>query len=87
VRAGTASAVLYDLNSSSYCCERSCDELGHKLRKLNFAIEPGKTPKRATKQRCEKNSRDDKTAIELFLTGIWGWEAGLRRKLEIGKSG
>jgi hypothetical protein len=34
-----------------------------------------------------KNSRDDKTAIELFLTGIWGWEAGLRRKLENGKSG
>jgi hypothetical protein len=32
-------------------------------------------------------SRDDKTAIELFLTGIWGWEAGLRRKLENGKSG
>jgi hypothetical protein len=34
-----------------------------------------------------KNNRDDKTAIELFLTGIWGWEAGLRRKLENGKSG
>ncbi len=32
-------------------------------------------------------NRDDKTAIELFLTGIWGWEAGLRRKLENGKSG
>jgi hypothetical protein len=29
-----------------------------------------------------QNTRDDKTAIELFLTGIWGWEAGLRRKLE-----
>lgn len=34
-----------------------------------------------------EKSRDDKTAIELFLTGIWGWEAGLRRKLENGKSG
>jgi hypothetical protein len=32
-------------------------------------------------------NRDDKTAIELFLTGTWGWEAGLRRKLENGKSG
>jgi hypothetical protein len=32
------------------------------------------------------SSRGDKTAIELFLTGIWGWEAGLRRKLENGKS-
>ena len=29
-----------------------------------------------------ENSRDDKTAIEFFLTGIWGWEAGLRRKHE-----
>jgi hypothetical protein len=35
----------------------------------------------------ETLSRDDKTAIELFLAGIWGWEAGLRRKLENGKSG
>jgi len=34
-----------------------------------------------------ENSRDDKTAIELFLIGIWGWEAGLRRKHENGKSG
>jgi hypothetical protein len=33
-----------------------------------------------------EKSRGDKTAIELFLTGIWGWEAGLRRKLENGKS-
>ena len=34
-----------------------------------------------------EKSRDDKTAIELFLAGIRGWEAGLRRKLENGKSG
>src|SRR5258708_23157360 len=46
-----------DLNSSSYYGERSCDELGYKQRKLDFAIEPGKTPKIATKQRCEKNSQ------------------------------
>ncbi|QDU62704.1 hypothetical protein Pan216_35730 [Planctomycetes bacterium Pan216] len=26
-------------------------------------------------------NRDDKTAIELFLAGIRGWEAGLRRTL------
>ena len=27
-------------------------------------------------------SRDNKTAIELFMVGIRGWEAGLRRQLE-----
>ena len=29
-----------------------------------------------------ENSRDAKTAIEFFLTGLWGWEAGLLRKHE-----
>jgi hypothetical protein len=29
-----------------------------------------------------KNSRGDKTAIELFLAGIQGWEAGLRRFID-----
>jgi hypothetical protein len=33
-----------------------------------------------------KNSRGDKTAIELFLAGIRGWEAGLRRRLDDDKS-
>jgi hypothetical protein len=33
-----------------------------------------------------KNSRGDKTAIELFLAGVQGWEAVLRRGLEVGKS-
>jgi len=28
-----------------------------------------------------KNSRGDKTAIELFIAGIHGWEAGLRRSI------
>jgi hypothetical protein len=28
-----------------------------------------------------KNSRGDKTAIELFVAGVRGWEAGLRRFL------
>ena len=31
-----------------------------------------------------KNSRGDKTAIELFLAGIRGWEAGLRRWMDNG---
>jgi hypothetical protein len=29
-----------------------------------------------------KNSRDNKTAIELFVAGVRGWEAKLRRFLE-----
>jgi hypothetical protein len=32
------------------------------------------------------HSRGDKTAIELFLAGIRGWEAGLRRRMDDGKS-
>ena len=32
-----------------------------------------------------RNSRGDKTAIELFLDGIRNWEGGLRRKLDGGK--
>ena len=31
-----------------------------------------------------KNSRGDQTAIELFLSGIRGWEAGLRRRIDDG---
>jgi hypothetical protein len=30
----------------------------------------------------QKNSRGDKTAIELFLGGIRGWEADLRRRVQ-----
>jgi site-specific DNA recombinase len=32
-----------------------------------------------------ENSRGNKTAIELFVAGVQGWEAGLRRRLEDGK--
>jgi hypothetical protein len=32
-----------------------------------------------------KSNRGDKTAIELFVAGVRGWEAGLRRRLEDGK--
>lgn len=28
--------------------------------------------------------RDDRTAIELFVTGIGGWESGLRRQIDGG---
>jgi hypothetical protein len=34
-----------------------------------------------------KNSRGDKTPLELFLTGLRGWDAGLRRLLDDGKLG
>ena len=33
-----------------------------------------------------KGGRGDKTAIELFLAGLGGWDAGLRRRLDDGKS-
>jgi hypothetical protein len=33
-----------------------------------------------------KNSRGDKTAIELFIAGIQGWEGGLRQQFENSKS-
>jgi len=32
-----------------------------------------------------KESRDNKTAIELFLAGVRGWEAGLWRRMNDGK--
>ena len=28
-----------------------------------------------------ENSRDNKTAIELFIAGVRGWKAGLRRQI------
>jgi hypothetical protein len=31
-------------------------------------------------------SRGDKTAIELFIAGIQGWEAGLRRRMDDGNA-
>jgi hypothetical protein len=30
-------------------------------------------------------NRDDKTAIELFLAGVRGWEAEIRRRMEDGE--
>ena len=32
-----------------------------------------------------KNSREDRTAIELFLREIRGWDGGLRRRMDDGK--
>jgi hypothetical protein len=31
------------------------------------------------------SNRDDKTLLELFLAGVAGWEAGLRRRFDHGK--
>jgi hypothetical protein len=33
-----------------------------------------------------EKSRGDKTAIELFLAGVQGWEAWLRRSMDDGKA-
>ena len=32
-----------------------------------------------------KNSRGDKTPLELFIAGVRGWEAELQRRLDDGK--
>jgi len=32
------------------------------------------------------SSRGDKTPLELFIAGVQGWEAGLRRQFENSKS-
>jgi hypothetical protein len=32
------------------------------------------------------SSRGDKTAIELFIGGVRGWEAGLRHRMETARS-
>jgi len=33
-----------------------------------------------------RQSRGDKTAIELFMAGLGGWDAIMRRRLDDGKS-
>jgi hypothetical protein len=40
----------------------------------------------ATSEQYHRNIRGDKTPLELFLAGIRGWEAGLRRQFDNGKS-
>jgi hypothetical protein len=44
-------------------------------------IEPHKSPKTVAETHGQEKSRDNKTAIELFVAGVRGWEAGLRRFL------
>jgi hypothetical protein len=34
---------------------------------------------------CKKNNRHDKTAIELFLAEVRGWESGLQRRFNDAK--
>jgi hypothetical protein len=64
------------------------DPIGGTAIRRNALVENEKTARHKSLRRAvDCLSRDDKTTIELFLTGIWGWEAGLRRKLENGKSG
>jgi hypothetical protein len=40
---------------------------------------------RDSKGRLIKPSGEDRTAIELFIAGVRGWEGHLRRQLEDGK--
>src|SRR5262249_2931236 len=53
---------------------------------LQPGVRDGPLGTRMERPRLEVASQGDKTAIELFLAGIPGWEAGLRRILS-GKSG
>jgi hypothetical protein len=32
------------------------------------------------------NGRGDRTAFELFIAGVWGWDAGFRERIENGSS-
>jgi hypothetical protein len=57
----------------------SCGESLCSSRQLARIIEPDSDQKTAKEMHCQKNSRDNKTAIELFIAGVRGWEAELRR--------
>jgi hypothetical protein len=48
--------------------------------------EKGDRDKISPKRNLVPSNRDNKTAIELFLAGIQGWEAGLRRRMEDAKA-
>jgi len=54
--------------------------------KVHASFELGFCEEISHKRRFSFSSRDNKTAIELFLTGIRGWDAGLQRQIAAGKS-
>ena len=61
----------------------------HRKNRSEWRVPPSRPPAPragALLAELHPESRDDKTAIELFVAGVRGWEAGLRRKLEDGKS-
>jgi hypothetical protein len=43
-------------------------------------------PVTLTPNGVEHACRGDRTSIELFIAGVQGWEAGLRRQMDDGKS-
>jgi hypothetical protein len=54
------------------------------LAKNHATFELNLSEKMSRKQQNPFLSRGDKTAIELFIAGIRGWQAGLRRRLDDG---
>ena len=57
------------------CREVPCNRRGlRESRRLLFLL--------GTDER--KSRRGDWTPLELFVAGVWGWEAGIRRRLDVG---
>ena len=50
-----------------------------------YAVRASQCDHNMSPMRLQLN-RDDRTAIELFIAGVQGWEAGLRRRLDGGKA-
>ena len=82
-----------DLNRRSCCGERSCvDSAGtadpraalfeHGLEAATPIPEIGKPFDVLAEGLISEKSRGDRTPLELFLAGIRGWEAGLRRQMD-----
>jgi hypothetical protein len=83
---GIRLTIILTLRTLSGHCEATegCEATESLCRqgKLARVIEPSERPKTVTEMHRQENSRDDKTAIELFLGGVAGWEAGLRRQFQ-----
>ena len=58
---------------------------GERSTALLFSSPPSALPLYLDGRTSRHPSRGDKTAIELFLTGLSGWDAGLRRRLDDAK--
>jgi hypothetical protein len=53
---------------------------------VTFALEMRKPFDLLAEGLLSEKSRGDKTPLELFIAGVQGWEAGLRRRFDNSKS-